>query len=104
VEVFRKLKHDFNLMYFCPDANEREKKAIGLPDIEKYCKENEISWISFTKQGFDAEAAKVFKKAEINMCVFSYGTAGEIRNAVDMGADLVGTHYMNPRELNTLQI
>ncbi len=79
---------------FSKDEKDTEEKLL-------YCK-NKIKYVSIDKNLLSSENVKRIKDYELRIAVFSYKNITDILNAIDSGADLVGSLYYTPWQLNEL--
>lgn len=99
VDTFRRIKKEFSLMFYFPKKEVREKSGITAESAAAYCQKKKISWITMDKTTFDEDTALAMQKWPVKVCVFSCKTMGEIRDAVEKGAALVGSHYITVQQM-----
>lgn len=102
VQVFRKVSHKMQLMYFYPNKETREKSNITVSSVENFCKKQRIKWVSLAKSTFDRETAEEFRKTHLKTCVFTCKTMDEILDTEEKGADLIGSYYLTVNQMNQL--
>lgn len=102
VSRFKEAGMSYRLAYYVPTAQIREQQKLTLQSIAKFCEKNEINLVTMSKEAFSEEVVSVMHKYKIRVCVFTYNTYSEIKEAISIGADLVGTHFINVNMLENL--
>lgn len=102
VELFRKSSRPFSLMFYYPPKDVREKNNITVTSVSAFCKENDIHWISISRNAYDQETAQALSAASLKVCVFSCHTATDILVVRNLGAALIGSTYHTVNQMSEL--
>ena len=96
VEEVQKAGLPVQLMYYVPVKEKREEKNLTAKAIARYCKKQNIQWVSMPKEALEESVMACLKQEGMRVCVFSYDTYTEALMASGLGADWIGTSCLSP--------
>ncbi|MBQ3782522.1 MAG: polysaccharide pyruvyl transferase family protein [Lachnospiraceae bacterium] len=99
VKLFVDSELEYRIAYYIPKESDRIEKGITVENVAAFCKKNKIRIVTMAKETFNGEIAEQLHESGIKVCVFSYNTYQDIRIAMDQGADMVGTQFMNVNKI-----
>lgn len=99
VETVRKAQLPVQMMYYVPPKQKREEKNQTLDAIGKYCRKQNIQWVSMPKEALDEEVMAYLRKEKLKTCVFSYNSYTDALQALELGADWIATSYLSPAQM-----
>lgn len=102
VERVRERELPVEIMYFIPPGEKREEKKLSLESIGKYCKKQDIKWVSMPREALNEEVMAFTKKAKLQTCVFSLDTYTDIQHAAAIGVDWIATSYWSVERMNAM--
>lgn len=79
-----------------------EEKRARLMQTVEACKAEGVTRISVPAELWDDVSAKVIHENGLKAVVFSYQTIGDVFRALELGADLVGSHFDSPKRLTDM--
>lgn len=93
---------DLKLAYYLPSKEVRERKRIDVEQELAFCKKRKIKMLTIPKEALEKELVKQIHNYGMKVCVFSLNKYTEVKEAIFMGVDLIGTHHLGVKMLGDL--
>lgn len=97
IKLWKKQKCPCELMYFLPDSDIPEERAEKQAKALEICEKYSITLISMLSKTFDDSTAEMLKSKGMKPVIFAYDKLGDAFNALDKGAEMVGTNFYSAR-------
>ncbi len=102
VDTFKASDVPFVLMFYIPPEPMRSENNITVDTVYKYCKRQEIRWVSLGRETFDEEISGQLAQRKIKVCVFTHNNLTDVIDCINRGADLVASHFLNVDEVRDM--
>ena len=97
IKLWNAQKFGCALMYFLPDSSEPEERETKQAKALNVCEKYKIKYISVSSGTYTDETAKLLKDKGLLPVVFSYDKLVDAVEAVERGAEMVGTFYYSSK-------
>lgn len=103
VEAFKKTDLRCRLAYYLPAPEEDFGEPLReVADVAAYCRSRQISLVTMRPETFSPQVAAVLKENGLQSCLLSLTCVSDILEALQNGADLVGSVYTDVKTLTEI--
>lgn len=105
VNAYRKTGLSLGVVYYLAPKKEDatpEEAWEAISDTFAFCHEKGIQTLSLNKEVWTPELAEVAREQGLKLLLFSYGKEENFFEATKNGADLIGSFWYGPKELDAL--
>lgn len=108
VHMLQASKLPVQLMYNIPEGELRRKQHNEtVESITTFCIKNKIEWISMEKDDpfsiheIEKDTILYLKKHKLKICIFTYNTYTEVKQALELGVDWIATSYLSVNDMES---
>lgn len=103
VKAYKATSLRLPIIYYLPVLKEvSEKEPNPWMKAIQYAKQQHISTLSMNAELWNETTAQLLRENDLQALVLSYSKAGNLKQALDLGATLVGSHYFGPTYMTQL--